>query len=83
LFLEPALFSFVIAAIVVVLVKRRWIVAVTGSLLSAPFFVYGTAILIHGLLFGTTVPAPTEIWIALPAILTVTSFVAALSTRTA
>jgi hypothetical protein len=83
LLLEPTAFSFLVAGIVVVLVKRRWIVAMTGSLLSAPFFLYGTAILIRGVLFGTVVLAPAEIWIVLPAILTIVSFVATLRMRTA
>jgi hypothetical protein len=75
--------SFLIATVILLVLKKRWISAVVGSVVSAPFYIYGSGSLAHGLLFGNTILARTEIWIVAPAVLTVLSFIFAIRQRIA
>lgn len=83
LLLEPEVGSYLIATLILLVIRKRWITALIGSVAAAPFFIYGTGWLIYGVLFGTTVPSLTELWIVAPAILLVLSLVSALSVRSA
>jgi hypothetical protein len=82
LLLEPQAVSFLIASLIVLVVKKRWILAVIGSVLSAPFFLYGTGVMVYDLVFRTAIFSMQEIWIFGPAVLTTLSFVSALWLRT-
>jgi len=83
LIIEPLAGSFLIATVILLVLKKRWISAVVGIVVSAPFYIYGTGSLAHGLLFGNTILAWTEIWIVAPAVLTVLSFIFAIRQRIA
>jgi hypothetical protein len=83
LVIGPLAGSFLIATVILLLLRKRWISAVVGSVVSAPFYVYGTGSLVHGLLFANTILAPMEIWIVAPAIFTVLSFIFAVRQRIA
>jgi hypothetical protein len=81
LLLEPQAVSFLIAGFIVVVVKRRWILALIGSALSAPFFLLGTGYMVYDLMFRTAILTMQEIWIFGPAVLTTLSLIAALRFR--
>ena len=83
LLLEPAVVSLLIAAVVLALVKKSWITALMGGLLSALLFVPGSPHLIRGLVFGSTPLTSRAILTLLTAVLCVASCVVALRFRKA
>jgi hypothetical protein len=85
LLLEPAVGSFLIGSLILVVIRRRWIAALIGTILSAPFFIFGTGMLVYDLFFGPggSVPSLTDLWFMVPTLLLLLSFVSALSVRSA
>lgn len=81
LFLIPGALSLFIAGILVVWIEKRWISAALASVLSAPFFVCGSAYLAYGTIFGQSRPVLASIWIFVPALLAILSFTAAVCFR--
>jgi len=81
LFLEPETGSYLIASLILLAIRKRWLAALIGSVAASPVFIYGTGSLIYGLFFGREVASLTELWVVAPAILLLLSFVSALSIR--
>ncbi len=79
--LEPEAGSFLIASLILLVLKKRWVAAVVACVTSAPFFLYGTGHLVHAHLFGTAIFSWTEIWLVGPSALIVFSFVLAMRAR--
>jgi hypothetical protein len=81
LLLEPAAISYLIASLILVVIKNRWIAALIGVVASAPFFVFGVSSFVRGYLHGTTTFSSTDAWIVAPAILLLFSLISALFAR--
>jgi hypothetical protein len=81
LFLEPEAGSYLIASLILLVIRKRWIAALIGIVISAPVFVFGTGYLIYALLFGKAVLSLTEIWIVVPTIMLMVSFLSAVRVR--
>jgi hypothetical protein len=83
LVLGPEIGAFLLAGLLVLILRRRWVMAAVGSAVSSAFFLHGTGAFVYSLLFGNAIPSWTEMWIVFPALLTIASFISALSVRIA
>jgi hypothetical protein len=81
LLLEPAVGSYLIASLILVVVQKRWVAALIGVIASSPFFVFGVSSFVHGYVLGTTAFSSTDAWIIAPAILLLFSLISALFAR--
>jgi hypothetical protein len=82
LFLYPEAASLLGAVVILLIVRRLWIAALLGTLLSSPFFVYGTASSYKH--WAATGRFPTdEVWLVAPVILLLLCVVSSLRVRTA
>jgi hypothetical protein len=83
LVLEPAAVSLVLAYFALVLLKKRWISALIGSSLSAPFSVLLIGSLLYGIILGAngTQFTPYELWYVIPGAFVTGSFISSLSFR--
>ena len=77
----PALGSYVIASLLLVAIKTRWVTALVGVILSAPFFFYGAGTFAFDFFTGKAEYASSDAWIFLPCAALAVSFLAALTTR--
>jgi len=81
LIVEPTAISMFIGSIVIVKIKRIWISAAIASGLSSPFFVFGAAYYVYEYAFGTVTPSLLQVYVFVPAVLVIFSFVSALRFR--
>jgi hypothetical protein len=77
LLLEPKLVSLAIATIVLLILSRAWLGALAGSILTAPFFVYGTTTAVQD--FFASSP---QLWLVGPAALLVLCILSSLCIHT-
>lgn len=81
LVLEPAAISLLIAFLILLLLKRRWISALIGSGLSAPYCVFGSVYLLYRNILGESPFAARELSLIIPGALVAASFVSSLHFR--
>lgn len=77
LLLEPELVSLVLATIALLLLRKAWLSALAGSILAAPFFMYGVTWAVQD--FFASSP---QLWLIGPASMLVLCMLAALCIRT-
>jgi hypothetical protein len=80
LILEPVAVALLIAAMIMLAVRKSWIEAMIGSAVSAPFFLYGSATTIYSY-FSNGVFTWLNFWLFAPAVLLVYCFILALNSR--
>jgi hypothetical protein len=81
LVLEPVAISLPIAYFALLLLKKRWISALTGSGLSAPYCVFGSGYVLYHNIFGASPFSAVELWLVIPGALVTASFISALCFR--
>src|SRR6266436_5756912 len=83
LILEPVAVALLIAGIIMLALKKRWIDTAIGSALSAPFFLFGSEQILYGNWSSGNPFACIIIWLFAPAVLLISCFILALSSRSA
>jgi len=83
LILEPVAVALLIAGIIMLALKKRWIATAIGSALSAPFFLFGSGQILYGYWSSGNPFAWINIWLFAPAVLLISCFILALSSRSA
>ena len=78
LILEPEAISIVIASFIVLLLKNRWISALIGAGLTAPFFVFGAGSMLYRNIFEASSFAASELTLIIPGTFVTASFVSSL-----
>ncbi|HKV06330.1 MAG TPA: hypothetical protein VJO53_14640 [Candidatus Acidoferrales bacterium] len=81
LFLYPEAASLLGAVVILLVVRRFWIAALIGTLLSSPFFLYATVASIKGW-WATGSFSATEVWLIAPTAMLLLCFVSSLRVRT-
>jgi hypothetical protein len=83
LVLEPVAISLPIAYLVLLLSKKRWISALIGSGLSAPYCVLGTGYVLYQNIFGAGGGqfSVMELWLIIPGAVVTASFISSLCFR--
>jgi hypothetical protein len=81
LVLEPAAISLLIGCLILLLLKKRWISALIGSGLSAPYCVFGSVYLLYRNILGESPFAASELSLIIPGALVAGSFVSSLYFR--
>jgi len=82
LLVEPEAASYLLASLLLLVVKRRWIGAAVGATICASFFLYASAGLVGDLVFGTAILDWAVVWILGPSVLLVLCLVSAICVRT-
>jgi hypothetical protein len=77
LLLEPALVSLALATVALLLLRKAWIGALTGTILCTPFFVYGATNAVQD--FFASSP---QLWLVGPSVLLVLCILSSLCLRT-
>ena len=83
LVLEPVAVGLLIAGIIMATLKKRWVATAIGSVLSAPFFLLGSGQILHGYWSSGNPFTWINIWLFAPAVLLISCFILALSSRAA
>jgi hypothetical protein len=83
LIVEPVAVAILIAGIIMSALKKCWVSATIGSALSAPFFLFGSGQILYGYWSSGTPFTWANIWLFAPAVLLISCFVLALSSRSA
>jgi hypothetical protein len=81
LVLEPVAVALLIAGIVIVALKKRWIAAAIGTALAAPFFLFGSGQILYGYWSNGNPFTWINIWLFAPTVLLISCFILALSSR--
>lgn len=81
LFLYPEAASLLGAIVILLIVRRAWVGALVGAILSAPFFVYTGATLLQGHIRGTLGYTVEDVSVAVPLVLLLLSLIASLRER--
>ena len=81
LFLYPEAASLLGAIVLLLLIRRAWVGALVGAILSAPFFVYTGITLARGHLQGTLRYTIEDVSVAVPLLLLLLSLIASLRQR--
>jgi hypothetical protein len=82
LFLYPEAASLLGAIVILLIVRKAWIGALVGAILSAPFFASTGATLLHDHIRGTIGYTIEDVSIAVPLVLLLLSLIASLRFRT-
>ena len=82
LFLYPEAASLLGAIVILLIVRKAWIGALVGAILSAPFFASTGATLLHDHIRGTIGYTIEDVSIAVPLVLLLLSLIASLRLRT-
>ncbi|MGH9681407.1 MAG: hypothetical protein ACRD4Y_15780 [Candidatus Acidiferrales bacterium] len=78
LILEPAFVSLLIATLIVLLLKRRWILALMGSALSSPLSLPGSGYVLYRHIIEGHPFALSEVTLIVPGTLVIASFISCL-----
>jgi hypothetical protein len=81
LVLQPVAISLPIAYFILLLSKKRWISALLGSSLSAPFCVFGSGYVLYHNIFGESPFTAIELWLVIPGAIVTASFISSLCFR--
>ena len=81
LFLYPEAAALLGAVVLLLLIRRTWVNALFGAILSAPFFVYTGVTLARGHILGTLRYTIEDVSIAVPLVLLLLSLIASLRER--
>jgi hypothetical protein len=82
LFLYPEAASLLGAIVILLIVRKAWVGALVGAILSAPFFAYTAATLLNAHIRGIIGYTIEDVSVAVPLVLLLLSLVALLSERT-
>jgi hypothetical protein len=82
LFLYPEAASLLGATVILLIVRRAWVGALVGAILSAPFFVYTGTTLLHAHIRGTIGYTIEDVSVAVPFVLLLLSLIVSLRERT-
>lgn len=82
LFLYPAAASLLGAIVLLTILRKAWVGGLVGAILSAPFFVYTAATLLHDHIRGTIHYTIEDVSVAVPLVLIILSLIFCLRLRT-
>jgi len=83
LIVEPVAVAILIAGVVMLALKKSWVRATIGSALSAPFFLFGSGQTLYSYWSSGSPFTWVNVWLFAPAVLLISCFGLALSSRSA
>jgi hypothetical protein len=82
LFLYPEAASLLAAIVILLIVRKAWVGALVGAILSAPFFAYTASTLLQAHIRGAIAYTIEDVSVAVPLVLLIVSLIASLRHRT-